>query len=289
MEHSTEKKLANLLKLQQIDSKIFEIKKVRGALPEEVQDLEDEIIGYNTRLDNFKNDIDNKNNDIENLKNKVSEAKKLIKKYKDQQMNVRNNREYDAISKEIELQDLDSKLFVKKSGENEVKIEDIKEDVKSTKKVIKERTQVLKSKKADLDILSDESKEEEKKLDSLKTKASKKIEASLLLSYEKLINKQRNGLAVVKVSRSACGGCFNIVPPQRQAEIKEKKKIILCEYCGRILADVIAEEIIEKPKKRTKRKTATKAKKTTVKAKKTTVKAKKTATKAKKTTVKAKK
>merc|ERR1712224_644383 len=121
----------------------FEIKKVRGALPEEVQDLEDEIIGYNTRLDNFKNDIDNKNNDIENLKNKVSEAKKLIKKYKDQQMNVRNNREYDAISKEIELQELDSKLFVKKSGENEVKIEDIKEDVKSTKKVIKERTQIL--------------------------------------------------------------------------------------------------------------------------------------------------
>ena len=266
MEHSTEKKLENLLKLQEIDSKIFEIKKVRGALPEEVQDLEDELIGYNTRLDNFKSDIDNKNNDIDDLKNKIKDAKKLVKKYKDQQMNVKNNREYDAVSKEIELQELDSKLFAKNVGENEEKIEEINEDIKSTKKIIKERTQVLKSKKADLDLLSNESKEEEKKLDTLKTKASKKIEPSLLLSYEKLVNRQRNGLAVVKVSRGACGGCFNIVPPQRQAEIKEKKKIILCEYCGRILADVIAEVVVEKPKKRTKRKTTTKAKKTTAKA-----------------------
>ena len=258
MENSIVKKLENLLKLQEIDSKIFEIKKVRGALPEEVEDLEDELIGYNTRLDKFKEEIENNNKDIEDLKIKVSEAKKLIKKYKDQQMNVRNNREYDAISKEIELQELDSKLFVKKSGENELKIEQIKEDVKETKKVIKEKTQTLKAKKSDIDVLSDESKGEEKKLETLKNKASKKIESSLLLSYEKLVERQRNGLAVVKVSRNACGGCFNIVPPQRQAEIKEKRKIILCEYCGRILADVIAEVIKEKPKKRTKRKTTKK-------------------------------
>ena len=258
MENSIVKKLENLLKLQEIDSKIFEIKRVRGALPEEVEDLEDELIGYNTRLDKFKEEIENNNKDIEDLKIKVSEAKKLIKKYKDQQMNVRNNREYDAISKEIELQELDSKLFVKKSGENELKIEQIKEDVKETKKVIKEKTQTLKAKKSDLDVLSDESKGEEKKLETLKNKASKKIESSLLLSYEKLVERQRNGLAVVKVSRNACGGCFNIVPPQRQAEIKEKRKIILCEYCGRILADVIAEVIKEKPKKRTKRKTTKK-------------------------------
>ena len=258
MENSIVKKLENLLKLQEIDSKIFEIKRVRGALPEEVEDLEDELIGYSTRLDKFKEEIENNNKDIEDLKIKVSEAKKLIKKYKDQQMNVRNNREYDAISKEIELQELDSKLFVKKSGENELKIEQIKEDVKETKKVIKEKTQTLKAKKSDLDVLSDESKGEEKKLETLKNKASKKIESSLLLSYEKLVERQRNGLAVVKVSRNACGGCFNIVPPQRQAEIKEKRKIILCEYCGRILADVIAEVIKEKPKKRTKRKTTKK-------------------------------
>ena len=256
MEHSTEKKLKNLLDLQAIDSKIFEIKKVRGALPDEVQDLEDELVGYNTRLDNFNSDIEEKNNEIDELKNKSSEAKKLIKKYKDQQMNVRNNREYDAISKEIELQELDSKIFVKKSGENDMKIEEIKEQIKATKKVIKEKKLILKSKKADLDVLSNESQEEEKKLDNLKAKASKKIEPSLLLSYEKLVQRQRNGLAVVKVSRGACGGCFNVVPAQRQAEIKEKRKINLCEYCGRILADVIAEE--EKPKKRTKRKTTKK-------------------------------
>ena len=112
----------------------------------------------------------------------------------------------------------------------------------------------LKSKKGDLDVLSGESQDEEKKLDTLKKKASKKIESSLLLSYEKLVERQRNGLAVVKVKRGACGGCFNVVPPQRQAEIKEKKKIILCEYCGRILADVIVEVVEDKPKKRTKRK-----------------------------------
>ena len=259
MESSTEKKLEKLLKLQEIDSKIFEIKKVRGALPQEVQDLEDELIGYNTRLDKFKEDIDIKNKDIDDYKIKISEAKKLIKKYKDQQMNVRNNREYDAISKEIESQELDTKLFVKKSGENDQKIEEIKEEIKATKKIIKEKTQILKSKKGDLDVLSNESQEEEKKLNSLKSKASKKIEPSLLLSYEKLVERQRNGLAVVRVSRSACGGCFNIVPPQRQAEVKEKKKIILCEYCGRILADVIAEIIKEKPKRRTKRKTAKKS------------------------------
>lgn len=266
MEQNVEKKLKNLLELQKIDSKIFEIKKVRGALPDEVQDLEDELVGYNTRLDNLKGDIETKNNEIEELKNKSSDAKKLIKKYKDQQLNVRNNREFDAISKEIELQELDSKIFIKKSGENDVKIEEINEQVKTTKKVIKEKTLILKSKKADLETLSGESQEEEKKLDALKAKASKKIESSLLLSYDKLVERQRNGLAVVKVSRGACGGCFNVVPAQRQAEIKEKKKIILCEYCGRILADVIPEVVVEKPKKRTSRKKAAPKKATTKKA-----------------------
>ena len=267
MENSISKKLENLLKLQEIDSKIFEIKKLRGALPEEVEDLEDELIGYNTRLEKFKQEIENNNKDIDDFKLKVSEAKKLIKKYKDQQMNVRNNREYDAISKEIELQELDSKIFVKKSGENDVKIEEINEQIKATKKVIKEKKLILKSKKADLDVLSNESHEEEKKLDNLKAKASKKIEPSLLLSYEKLVQRQRNGLAVVKVSRGACGGCFNVVPAQRQAEIREKKKIILCEYCGRILADVITEVVEEKPKKRTVRKKATTKKKVVAKKK----------------------
>tara|TARA_S200000501_G_scaffold354848_1_gene375940 strand:- start:3180 stop:3959 length:780 start_codon:yes stop_codon:yes gene_type:complete len=258
MENNTEKKLENLLKLQEIDSKIFEIKKVRGALPEEVQDLEDEIIGYNKRLDKLKDEIETSNNDIDDYKLKISDSKKLIKKYKDQQMNVRNNREYDAISKEIESQELDSKIFAKKSEEKLLNIDQIKESVKETKKTIKERNEIFKSKKEDLESLTNESKEEEKKLQNQKLRASKKVENTLLLSYEKLVKRQRNGLAVVKVTRNACGGCFNIVPPQRQAEIKEKKKIILCEYCGRILADVIVEVVKEKPKKRTKRKTSIK-------------------------------
>lgn len=258
MENNTKKKLENLLKLQEIDSKIFEIKKVRGALPDEVQDLEDEIVGYNKRLDKFNEEIETSNNDIDDYKLKVSDSKKLIKKYKEQQMNVRNNREYDAISKEIESQELDSKIFAKKSEEKVLKIDEIKENIKNTKKTIKERNEILKSKKEDLESLSNESKEEEKKLENQKLKASKKVEDTLLLSYEKLVKRQRNGLAVVKVSRNACGGCFNVVPPQRQAEIKEKKKIILCEYCGRILADVIDEVVEEKPKKRTKRKTTVK-------------------------------
>lgn len=258
MENNTKKKLENLLKLQEIDSKIFEIKKVRGALPEEVQDLEDEIIGYNKRLDKLNDEIETSNNDIDDYKLKISDSKKLIKKYKDQQMNVRNNREYDAISKEIESQELDSKIFVKKSEEKLLNIDQIKESVKETKKTIKERNEIFKSKKEDLESLTNESKEEEKKLQNQKLRASKKVEDTLLLSYEKLVKRQRNGLAVVKVTRNACGGCFNIVPPQRQAEIKEKKKIILCEYCGRILADVIVEVVKEKPKKRTKRKASLK-------------------------------
>ena len=254
MKQSIEKKLNNLLKLQIIDSNIYEIKKVRGALPEEVQDLEDELIGYNTRQEKYNDEINNLQQDIEDLKNKVSNAKKLIKKYKDQQMNVRNNREFEAISKEIELQQLDSKIFQKKSNENEIKIEEIKEEIKVTKKIIKEKMEILKSKRNDLDVLSSESKVEEDKLVKEKIKASKRVENSLLLGYEKLVERQRNGLAVVKVKRNACGGCFNIVPPQRQTEIKEKKKIILCEYCGRIFADVIVKEIKEKkPIKRTKK------------------------------------
>ena len=237
-----------------IDSNIYEIKKVRGALPEEVQDLEDELIGYNTRQEKYNDEINNLQQDIEDLTNKISNAKKLIKKYKNQQMNVRNNREFDAISKEIELQELDSKIFQKKSAENEIKIEEIKGEIKVTKKIIKEKTEILKSKRNDLDVLSSESQVEEDKLVKEKTKAAKLVENSLLLGYEKLVERQRNGLAVVKVKRNACGGCFNIVPPQRQTEIKEKKKIILCEYCGRIFADVIAEEIKEKkPIKRTKK------------------------------------
>ena len=276
MERDVSKKLTNLLKLQEIDSKIFDLKTVRGALPQEVQDLEDELEGYNTRLDNHKNELGTINQDIDDFKNKISEAKKLIKKYKDQQLNVRNNREYDAISKEIEVNELDLKIFKKKILEKEEKIESTKDIEKVTKKKIKEKKLDLNEKKSELDTILNESKGDEVKLNNEKLKRSKKIEKNLLLSYTKLVQRQRNGLAIVKVKRGACGGCFNVVPPQRQTEIKQKLKIILCEFCGRILADV--EDIVEKEKP--KRKVTRKSKKTT--AKKTTAKK----TTAKKTTAK---
>jgi len=253
-------KLKNLLKLQTIDSRIFDIKKIRGALPDEVQDLEDELIGYGTRLENHIAGTKNLNNSILDLSNKILEAKKLVKKYKSQQLNVRNNREYDAISKEIEVQELDVKIFQKKSKETEEKIELEKTEEMLTKKKIRERKKDLTQKKNELETILLESKEEEDKLSKEKTKSSKKIENTLLLSYNKLVKRQRNGLAVVIVKRGACGGCFNVVPPQRQTEIKEKKKIILCEYCGRILADVEEEVFEDKPKKKITKKKITKKK-----------------------------
>ena len=261
MERDVSKKLGNLLKLQEIDSKIFDLKNIRGALPQEVQDLEDELEGYNTRLNNHKNEMETLNQDIDDFKNKITEAKKLIKKYKSQQLNVRNNREYDAISKEIEVNDLDLKIFKKKILEKEGIIESSKDIQKVTKKKIKEKKLDLNEKKSELDKILSESKGEEDKLINEKLKRSKKIEKNLLLSYTKLVERQRNGLAVVKVKRNACGGCFNVVPPQRQTEIKQRLKIILCEFCGRILADV--EEVIEKEKP--KRKVTRKTKKSTTK------------------------
>ena len=261
MERDVSKKLGNLLKLQEIDSKIFDLKNIRGALPQEVQDLEDELEGYNTRLNNHKKEMETLNQDIDDFKNKITEAKKLIKKYKSQQLNVRNNREYDAISKEIEVNDLDLKIFKKKILEKEGIIESSKDIEKVTKKKIKEKKLDLNEKKSELDKILSESKGEEDKLINEKLKRSKKIEKNLLLSYTKLVERQRNGLAVVKVKRNACGGCFNVVPPQRQTEIKQRLKIILCEFCGRILADV--EEVIEKEKP--KRKVTRKTKKSTTK------------------------
>ena len=260
-EFSVEDKLRALHQLQVIDSEIDEIRTVRGELPLEVQDLEDELEGYNTRLNNHKNEMETINQDIDDFKNKITEAKKLIKKYKSQQLNVRNNREYDAISKEIEVNDLDLKIFKKKILEKEGIIESSKDTEKVTKKKIKEKKLDLNEKKSELDKILSESKGDEDKLINEKLKRSKKIEKNLLLSYTKLVERQRNGLAVVKVKRNACGGCFNVVPPQRQTEIKQKLKIILCEFCGRILADV--EEVIEKEKP--KRKVTRKTKKSTTK------------------------
>ncbi|MEN8247905.1 MAG: C4-type zinc ribbon domain-containing protein [Bacteroidota bacterium] len=260
-------KLDKLTKLQEIDSKIDGIKKVRGALPDEVRDLEDEIAKYETRLSNFQEEIGGFENEIELKKEGIKTSEGLIKKYAEQQMNVRNNREYDAITKETELQELEIQVSEKRIKEAAVKIEQKKEEVEETKVKAEERGLDLKAKQKELDSLLTESEAEEGKLEKERSKAANAIEDRLLLAYEKLRKNARNGLGVVNVKRSACGGCFNVVPPQRQADIKEKKKIIVCEHCGRILAGVEYEPIPEKPKaRRTTRKKATTKKTATKKA-----------------------
>ncbi len=255
MDNTVEKKLSSLLKLQQIDSKLDEIKKVRGALPEEVGDLEDEVAGYDTRLGKFNKDLENLEGEIEKNKNAIKDSEKLIQKYSEQQMNVRNNREYDAITKETELQTLEIQISEKKIKESYAKIEDKKEEIANTNVLIDERKKDLESKKQELDVLVSESEGEEQKLRESREKASKDVDERLLNSYNKIRDNARNGLAVVAVKRGACGGCFNIVPPQRQADIRDKKKIIVCEHCGRILADVELEAQPEEKKAKRSRKT----------------------------------
>ncbi len=260
MENKVAQKLETLGKLQSLDSKIDEIKKVRGALPEEVGDLEDEIAGYQTRLEKQSLDQKNLEQAIAANKSAIKDAEKLIRKYEEQQMNVRNNREYDAITKEVDLQQLEIQILEKRMKEASEKIKDKKEEEKETKEILTERGKDLESKKNELDTITKESESDEQKIKKERKKAEKKVEDQLLKSYEKLRKNMRNGLAVVSVRRGACGGCFNIVPPQRQAEIREKKKLIICEHCGRILVDVEDEIVVEevKPKRRTTRKTAAK-------------------------------
>lgn len=246
MEITIAQKLEALLKLQQIDSKLDEIKKIRGDLPEEVRDLEDEIAGYETRIGKFNKDIASLEEEIGRNKQAKKDAEKLINKYKDQQMNVRNNREYDAITKEIELQTLEMELSDKRISESNYKIGKKNDEINEVRVVLDERKKDLDNKKGELNVLVSESKEEEGKLLADRDGASTKIEERLLKSYERIRGNAVNGLAVVMVRRGACGGCYNTVPPQRQADIRDKKKIIVCEHCGRILADVEDAPVVEK-------------------------------------------
>lgn len=258
MENTVAKKLEALEKLQALDSKIDEIKKVRGALPEEVQDLEDEIAGYHTRIEKQNEEQKEMEEAISANKTAIKDAEKLIKKYEEQQMNVRNNREYDAITKEMELQQLEIQILEKRIKEAYEKIDVKKEEIEVTKGILSEREKDLKSKKEELANIVKESEADEQKIEKDRDKAAKNVEERLIKSYDKVRKNMRNGLAVVPVKRGACGGCFNVVPPQKQAEIREKKKIIVCEHCGRILSDV--EDVVEeevKPKRRTTRKKAT--------------------------------
>lgn len=256
MEKTVAQRLGALEALQKIDSEMDEIKKVRGALPDEVADLEDEIAGYQTRVDKFNGEVSELEANIADHRTQIKNSEALIKKYEEQQMNVRNNREYDAITKEMELQNLEIQISEKRIKEAFAKIEIKKGDVERTQAELDERSKDLDLKKSELEVLIQESEEDEKRLMGDREKASGNIEERLLNSYNKLRDNARNGLAVVAVSRGACGGCFNVVPPQRQADIREKRKIIVCEHCGRILSDVTDEIVKEEVKpKRSRRKT----------------------------------
>ena len=238
MELTIAQKLEALLKLQSIDSQLDELKKIRGDLPEEVRDLEDDIAGFETRIGKFNADIQALEEEIDRNKAVKKDAEKLIARYKDQQMNVRNNREFDAISKEVELQTLEIELADKKINEASFKIRNKQEEIKATQSALDERKEDLKAKMQELNQITSESQDEEKALLTERDEQATHIEDRLLKSYNKIRENALNGLAVVIVKRGACGGCFNVVPPQRQADIRDKKKIIVCEHCGRIFADV---------------------------------------------------
>ena len=240
-------KLEALLKLQTIDSALDNIKKVRGDLPEEVRDLEDEIIGMETRLSKFQQEIETLDEQISGYKNAKKESEKLITKYKEQQMNVRNNREFEAISKEVELQGIEMEIADKRIKEIDFKVLNKNDEVAGVESALFERKKDLEIKQKELEVIIAESEEDEQKSLKDREKAMKIVDARLLKSYEKLRDNARNGLAVVMVKRGACGGCFSSVPPQRQTDIKDKKKIIVCEHCGRVFAGV--EDVIPAPEK----------------------------------------
>lgn len=234
-ELSVDEKLQQLWELQQIDSKIDKIHILKGELPIEVKDLEDEIEGLNTRLTTLSTELSELNEEINNRKNAKSMAKELIARYEKQQDNVKNNREYDALSKEIELQKLEMQLCDKKIADATAKLGGKEEVMAETEKTIKEREKHLKNKKKELEKIIEETEKEELELQKESDKQAKKVEERLLKAYKRIRGAYRNGLAVVAVLRDACGGCYAKIPPQRQVEIRQRKRLITCEHCGRIL------------------------------------------------------
>ena len=234
---SVEDKLKALYELQKIDSSIDKIRIVRGELPLEIEDLNDTISGLKTRLEKFNLELSKINEDIVEKKNTVSLANELIKKYEKQLKNIKNNREFNSLTKEIEFQNLEIELAEKKQKENKAKILHKKEIIDACQAQIDEKQSELDLKNNELDsIIKDTEKEENVLLKKLK-KAEKLIDGRLLDGYKRIRSKVSNGLAVVSVERDACGGCFSQIPPQRQLDIKLHKKIIVCEHCGRIMID----------------------------------------------------
>jgi hypothetical protein len=236
-EISVEDKLRALYDLQLIDSRIDEIRFVRGELPLEVQDLEDEVTGLNTRLEKFDVDLDVMDNQIKDKKNAIEEASVLIKKYSEQQKNVRNNREYDSLTKEVEYQELEIQLAEKNIKEFRAQIEHKKEVIDQTKTRLEERASHLNHKKGELNEILSETEKEEKALIDKSNSYEKKIEERLISAYKRIRGNVKNGLAVVAIERGAAGGSYFTIPPQIQMEIASRKRIITDEHSGRILVD----------------------------------------------------
>ena len=234
-------------RLEIIDSKIDKIRIVRGELPLEVQDLEDDVTGLQTRIDKINEEISDLDNTISGKKNLIIDAEAGIEKYKSQQNNVRNNREYDSLSKEIEFQTLEIELANKRIKEAKIKLDGKKDILSENESKINARQDELKLKQDELESIINETEKEEKALEADSAKAEALIDDRLIIGYKRVRNSVRNGLAVVSVERESCGGCFNKIPPQRQLEISLRKKVLVCEHCGRILVDPdLAEAVAEK-------------------------------------------
>ena len=234
---SVEERLKTLFQLQTTLSEIDENRALRGELPLEVEDLEDEIAGLTTRIEKIQNDIDEYQRAVAQKKGEIETAKSSVERYKNQLNDVKNNREYDTLSKEIEFQTLEIELCNKKIKEANFKIEEKKAELEQNQAVIEDRRQALDMKKTELDEIMEETRAEEEKLKAKVKELEVKIEPRLLTSFKRIRKNARNGLGIVYVQRDACGGCFNKIPPQRQLDIKMHKKVIVCEYCGRILID----------------------------------------------------
>ncbi len=236
-EVTIEKRLIALYSLQQIDSQVDKIRIIRGELPLEVQDLEDEIAGLETRIDNYIQETVGLEKSVTEKKNVIKDCLTLIKKYEDQQMNVRNNREYDSLTKEIEFQNLEIQLAEKRIKEFQSGLDAKTAEIEQYQKLLQDRKNDLEVKKNELDDIIAETEKEETDLITRSEENREYIEERLLTAYTRIRKNARNGLAVVQIERDACGGCFNKIPPQHQLDIRMHKKIIVCEYCGRILVD----------------------------------------------------
>lgn len=237
MELSVEEKLKALFELQTLHTQIDKIRQTRGELPMEVADLEDEVAGLETRIQKIKAELDELEDSIVTRKNMIKESLAATKKYEVQLSDVKNNREYDAISKEIEIQGLEIQVSEKKIKEHTFEIQNKTEVYEKALAIITERKKDLEIKKAELDTITAETEKEEASIIHKADNAEKKIEDRLLIAYNRLRDNAKNGLAVVTIQRDSCSGCFNQIPPQRQLDIRQRKRIIVCEHCGRILVD----------------------------------------------------